>query len=191
MASRVVIVRHGETEWSRAGRHTGRSDVPLDAVGRERADQLGPVLARWRFNAVYTSPMARAVETCERAGVRHRAEVLDDLVEWDYGEYEGLTTPQIREQRPGWVLWRDGVPGGETLDDVAARAERVIARLHAVDGDVLLVSHGHLLRVLTARWLQMPAVLGQRFFLATGSPSELGYEHDWTVMCQWNIDSGL
>lgn len=183
-----MIVRHGETEWSRTGRHTGRSDIPLDAAGRERARELEPVLAQWRFAAVYTSPLARARETCTLAGVGARAEVIADLVEWDYGAYEGRTTPEIREHHPGWVLWRDGVPGGETLDEVAARADRVVALIDEVEGDVLLVSHGHVLRVLTARWLQLPAVAGQRFFLGTGAPSELGYEHDWTVMRRWNID---
>lgn len=183
-----MIVRHGETEWSRSGRHTGRSDIALDAVGRERARTLRTLLARWQFAAVYTSPLLRARETCELAGFGNRAGILPDLVEWDYGAYEGRTTPEIREQRPGWVLWRDGVPGGETLDEVSARADRVVALVDEVEGDVLLVSHGHVLRVLTARWLQLPAVAGQRFFLATGAPSELGYEHDWSVMRTWNID---
>ena len=113
---------------------------------------------------------------------------MDDLVEWDYGAYEGLTTPQIREEHPGWVLWHDGVVDGETLEDVAVRADRMVALIDEVEGDVLLVSHGHILRVLTARWLQMPPAAGQRFFLATGAPSELGYEHDWSVMRRWNID---
>lgn len=146
------------------------------------------MLARWRFAAVYTSPLVRARQTCDLAGFGERAQVMDDLVEWDYGAYEGRTTPEIRERRPGWVLWRDGVPGGETLEDVAVRADRAVAVVDETEGDVLLVSHGHLLRVLTARWLQLPAVAGQRFFLATGAPSELGYEHDWSVMRRWNID---
>ena len=187
MASRLVIVRHGETEWSRAGRHTGRTDIPLDHAGRERARALRAVLAGWHFAAVYSSPLARAWQTSELAGFGERATMLDDLREWDYGEYEGLTTPQIRERDPGWVLWRNGVPGGETLDSVAERADRVIALVEEIDGDVLLVSHGHLLRVLTARWLQMPAVSGQRFALGTGTPGELGYEHDWTALLRWNL----
>lgn len=182
-----MIVRHGETEWSRSGQHTGRSDIPLDDAGRARARRLAGVLAQWHFTAVYTSPLSRARETCALAGFG-AAQVVSDLLEWDYGAYEGLTTPQIREQHPGWVLWRDGVPGGETLEDVAARADRVVALTDEVEGDVLLVSHGHVLRVLTARWLQMPPAAGQRFFLATGAPSELGYEHDWSVMRRWNID---
>lgn len=188
MASRLVIVRHGETEWSRAGRHTGRTDIPLDARGRERARALSRVLAtKWDFAAVYCSPLVRAWETCELAGFAERAEVLDDLMEWDYGEYEGLTTAEILESHPGWVLWRDGVIGGETLQHVAARAESVIALAERADGDVLLFSHGHILRVLTARWLRMPAIAGQRFALRTGSASELGYEHDWTALLSWNI----
>lgn len=187
MASRLIIVRHGETEWSRAGRHTGRTDIPLDPAGRERARALRAVLAGWQFAAVYTSPLSRARQTCELAGFGGRAQVLDDLTEWDYGDYEGLTTQQIRDGRPGWVLWHDGVPRGETLAAVAHRADTVIAVAEEVDGDVLLVSHGHLLRVLTARWLQMPAVAGQRFALATGSPGELGYEHEATVLLRWNI----
>ena len=187
MASRLVIVRHGETEWSRAGRHTGRTDIPLDAPGRECARALGPVLARWDFAAVYTSPLARARETCELAGYGDRAVLLDDLVEWDYGEYEGLTIEEIREQRPGWSLWRDGVPGGETLEQVAARAERVISVADDDAGDVLLVAHGHLLRVLTARWLRLPAESGGHFALATCAPSELAYEHEWTALLSWNL----
>ena len=145
------------------------------------------MLARWEFAAVYTSPLSRARETCELAGYGDREVVLNDLVEWDYGDYEGLTTEQIRAQRPGWALWRDGVPGGETLEHVAERARRVVATTDGDDGDVLLVSHGHLLRVVTALWLNLPAARGERFALATGAPSVLGYEHEWTALEGWNL----
>ena len=187
MASRLVIVRHGETEWSRDGRHTGRTDVPLDEAGRACARALGPMLARWEFAAVYTSPLSRARETCELAGYGEQEVVLDDLAEWDYGEYEGLTTEQIRAVRPGWALWRDGVVGGETLEHVAVRARRVLTTTDGDDGAVLLVSHGHLLRVVSALWLELPPARGERFALATGAPSVLGYEHEWTALEAWNI----
>ena len=187
MASRLVIVRHGETEWSRSGRHTGRTDVRLDGSGRACARALGPMLERWEFAAVYTSPLSRARETCELAGYGDREVVLDDLAEWDYGEYEGLTTEEIRARCPGWSLWRDGVPGGETLEQLAERARRVLATTEADDGDVLLVSHGHLLRVVTALWLDLPPVRAGRFALATGAPSVLGHEHEWTALEAWNL----
>lgn len=134
--------------------------------------------------------MRRARETCELAGYGAGATVLEDLAEWDYGDYEGMTAAEIRAKRPGWILWRDGVPGGETLEDVSERAERVIATVHGIAGNVLLISHGHLLRVLAARWLEMPAAAAQRFFLGTAAPSELGHEHDWTVVRRWNLDTG-
>ena len=145
------------------------------------------MLGRWDFAAVYTSPLLRARETCELAGYGEQEVVLDDLAEWDYGEYEGLTTEQIRAGRPGWALWRDGVVGGETLEHVAVRARRVLTTTDRDGGDVLLVSHGHLLRVVTALWLDLPAVRGEHFALATGAPSVLGYEHEWTALQAWNI----
>lgn len=190
MASRLVIVRHGETEWSRTGRHTGRTDIPLDEAGRECARALGPMLSRWEFAAVYTSPLSRARATCELAGYGDRQVLLDDLAEWDYGGYDGLTLEQIRAERPGWVLWHDGVPGGETLEQVAERARRVLTTTGGDGGDVLLVSHGHLLRVLTALWLDMPAARGERFALATCAPSVLGHEHEWTALVAWNLGAG-
>lgn len=190
MASRLVIVRHGETEWSRSGQHTGRTDIPLDAEGRERAVGLRAALAGWQFAAVFSSPLVRAWETVELAGLGDRAQPLDDLREWDYGDYEGLTTTQIRERVPGWVLWRDGVPSGETIEHVAQRADRVIALVGGISGDVLLISHGHMLRILTARWLEMPPETGARFCLGTGAPSELGYEHEWTALQTWNVPTG-
>ena len=185
-AQRIVLVRHGETEWSRDGRHTGRSDVPLTEAGRAAAARLRAPLAGWKFGAVFASPMSRARETCELAGFGERAVVLDELSEWDYGEYDGLTVEEVQRHRPGWLLWRDGPVGGETLAAVASRADRVIARARSADGNALLFSHGHLLRVLAARWLKMAPAAGQRFFLATASPSVLGYEHEWTVIRRWN-----
>jgi broad specificity phosphatase PhoE len=185
-SQRIVVVRHGETAWSREGRHTGRSDLALTPEGREQALTLVAPLARLNFVAVFVSPLQRARETCDLAGFGERAVVDPDLVEWDYGEYEGLTSAEIQERRPGWTLFRDGVVGGETIDEVAARAQRVIARVRAVDGDVLLFAHGHLLRILTALWLEFPAAAAQHLQLATASPSTLGFERDWTALLSWN-----
>ena len=186
MSQRIIVVRHGETEWSRDKRHTGRTDLPLTAEGREQALALIVRLSGLSFAAVFVSPLRRARETCELAGFADRAIVDPDLVEWDYGEYEGMTGAEIQERRPGWTLFRDGVIGGETIDDVAARAERVLTRVRAIDGNVLLFGHGHQLRILTARWLDFPAAAAQHLQLATASPSTLGYEHDWTALLSWN-----
>ena len=185
-SQRIIVVRHGETEWSREKRHTGRSDLPLTAEGREQALALGAVLAHLPFAGVFVSPLRRARETCELAGYADRAVVDDDLIEWDYGEYEGLTSAEIEQDRPGWSLFVDGVIGGETIYDVAARAERVVTRVRSVDGDVLLFGHGHQLRILTALWLDFPPTAAQHLQLATASPSTLGYEHDWTALLSWN-----
>jgi broad specificity phosphatase PhoE len=149
----VVLVRHGETDWSAAGKHTGRTDVPLNERGRREARGLAGMLAGRRFELVLTSPLSRAVETCRLAGLGDRALVRDELAEWDYGAYEGRTTAEIRMGRPGWSLWRDGVEGGETIAEVGARADRVLPELEAAGGDVAVFAHGHLLRVLAARWL--------------------------------------
>ena len=183
---RIIVVRHGETAWSREKRHTGRSDIPLTAEGREQARALVAQLAGLDFAAVLVSPLQRARETCELAGFAERAVVEPDLIEWDYGAYEGMTSSEIEQRRPGWTLFGDGVIGGETIGDVAARAERVIARVRAVEGDVLLFGHGHQLRILTALWLQLPAAAAQHLQLATASPSTLGFEHDWTALLSWN-----
>jgi broad specificity phosphatase PhoE len=183
---RIFIVRHGETAWSKIGRHTGRSDVPLDAKGEEEARGLVATLAGLSVAAVFVSPLQRARQTCALAGYDDAAVVDPDLVEWDYGAYEGLTSEEIQVERPGWTLFQDGVMGGETIDQVAVRVARVIARCRVVDGDVLLFAHGHLLRILTARWLGFPAVAAQHLQLATASPSTLGYEHDWTTLLSWN-----
>ncbi len=197
----LIVLRHGQTEWSRDGRHTGRTDVPLTARGVADAAALAPMLARRHIAAVFTSPAARARRTTELAGLAGgpagspTVKQDPDLWEWDYGGYEGMTTPQIQQRRPGWYLWRDGViPGdaahpGETVQEVGARADRVLARATAYlpDGDVALVGHGHMLRVLTARWLGLPASDGRLFRLDTGTVSTLGDEHDEPVILTWNV----
>ncbi|HTS95961.1 MAG TPA: histidine phosphatase family protein [Streptosporangiaceae bacterium] len=190
----LILLRHGETEWSAAGRHTGRTDVPLTARGEAAAAALAPALARRHITAVFTSPASRAVRTAELAGL-HGAKPDPDLQEWDYGGYEGRTTAQIRAERPGWYLWRDGViPGdaahpGETVAQVGARADAVLGRVTPMlaEGDVALVAHGHLLRVLTARWLTLDPDGGRLFRLNTGTFSTLGSEHDHPVMLSWNV----
>jgi broad specificity phosphatase PhoE len=182
----IVLVRHGETEWSANGRHTSRTDLPLIEVGRERAAALAEPLSAWNFALVLTSPLRRARETCELAGFGEVAVVCDDLREWDYGEYEGLTTPQIRESNPDWVLWRDGCPGGERPEEVGARADRVLERLRGADGDALAFAHGHILRVVAARWLQMQVAAGARFALRAGAISVLGFERETEVLQRWN-----
>lgn len=183
---RIVIVRHGETEWSRIKRHTGRTDIPLTDEGRRQARELVDTLSGLTFEAVFVSPLRRARETCAIAGFDDLATVDPDLVEWDYGAYEGKMSAEVQQQRPGWNLFRDGVPEGETIDDVAARAARVIERVRAVSGDVLVFGHGHQLRVVTALWLEYPAAAAQHLLLETASPSTLGYERDWTALLSWN-----
>jgi probable phosphoglycerate mutase len=185
-AQNVVLVRHGETAWSKSGRHTGASDIPLDDSGRAQASALQPILAGHRFELVLTSPLQRARETCRLAGFGERAQPRPDLAEWDYGRYDGLTSAQIKEDRPDWSLWRDGGPGGESPADVARRADRVIAEIRAVPGDVLLFSHGHLLRVLAARWLGEAASAGRFYALRPAGRSVLAYEHDQPVIELWN-----
>jgi broad specificity phosphatase PhoE len=182
----VVLVRHGETEWSRAGRHTGRTDIELTDAGRARAKHLGTALDGRAFALVLTSPRRRAIETCELAGFGARAEIDDGLAEWDYGEYEGRTTVEIHASRPDWSLWRDGAPGGEQPAAVAARADRVIARVRAVAGDTLVFSHGHFLRVLGARWAGLDGADGARFALDPASVSVLGWERETPVFERWN-----
>ena len=187
----VYLARHGETEWSLTGQHTGLTDLPLTERGEEYARRLGERLHELRPVKVFTSPLQRASRTCELAGFGKLAEVDRDLVEWDYGQYEGLLTEQIQAQRPGWQLFRDGCPGGETLEQIGARADRVVGRVRKVAGDVLLFSSGHFLRVLAARWLGMEASGGRFFTLSTASVSALGYEHDRSepVVRLWN-DAG-
>jgi probable phosphoglycerate mutase len=185
----VVIVRHGETEWSRAWRHTGRTDVPLTADGRARAESLRRRLAGHQFALVLTSPMQRARVTAELAGFPH-ADVSEDLLEWDYGDDEGRTTAEIREERPGWLIWADGPKNGETVDQVAERAYRVIQRVLHARGDTLIFAHGHVLRILAACWIDAPPQLAQRLLLATAAPSTLGWEHDYRVIERWSCDAG-
>jgi probable phosphoglycerate mutase len=184
----VVLVRHGETEWSRDGRHTGATDIPLTDTGREQAAALGRALAgrAFAFALVLVSPLGRARATCELAGLGDAAQVCDDLREWDYGDYEGITTAEIQRRAPGWHLFSDGCPGGETPAQVAARADRVIARARAAGGDVALFGHGHCLRMLTARWLGLPPRAGARFGLHTGTLGTLGWEHGRAALWLWN-----
>jgi broad specificity phosphatase PhoE len=185
MADEVWLLRHAETEWSRSGQHTGRTDIPLTDAGREVARKLGERLAGEDFALVLCSPLSRARETAQLAALECSG-LRDDLLEWDYGEYEGLTTPEIRKGRPDWFLWRDGAPGGEMPDQVAARCDRVIAEVRAVEGRVALVAHGHILRSLAARWIDAPVALGGRLHLGTGTVSVLAYEREVTVMSRWN-----
>jgi probable phosphoglycerate mutase len=182
----VFAIRHGETEWSLSGQHTGTTDIPLTDNGRRLAERLRPVLAREAFALVLVSPLQRARETCELAGLGAAAVIDADLVEWNYGEYEGLTPRQIRAAAPDWLIFRDGCPGGEAPEQVGARADRVIARARAVAGDVALFAHGHLLRVLAARWLALPAGAGQHFLLDTGTLSVLGHYRDIPAVKIWN-----
>jgi probable phosphoglycerate mutase len=187
---KVYLARHGETAWTLSGQHTGLTDIPLTERGEANARRLGKRLKGVRFARVFTSPLARAVRTCELAGFGPVAVVDPDLVEWNYGDYEGRRTADVRKERPGWDLFRDGCPGGETADAVGARADRVIARLRAAGGDVLVFSHGHFLRVLAARWVGGPAALARHFLLSTAALSILGYEHtpEEPVLRLWNDD---
>ena len=184
----VTIVRHGETAWTVTGQHTGRTDIPLSPRGEEQARQLAVRLREMRFSSVFTSPLQRATRTCELAGFASVATADADLVEWDYGEYEGRRTAEIRADRPGWGLFEDGCPQGESAADVAARADRLIDRLRRGGGHVLLFGHRDMFRVMTARWLQFPALEGRRFYLGTGSLSLLGYDHATSepVIRLWN-----
>jgi len=176
----TYLARHGETAWSLTGQHTGLTDIPLTERGERNARRLGERLAALTFAQVFTSSLRRAFRTCELAGFAAVATVDPDLVEWNYGKYEGRRSAEIRAERPDWQLFRDGCPGGETPDDVAVRADRVVSRVRAVQGDVLLFSSGHFLRVLAARWLGLEPGAGRFFLLSTASLSALGYEHDLT-----------
>ncbi len=184
---RVWLLRHGETEWSRSGQHTGRTDIPLTETGRARARAVGRSLAAKEFALVLSSPRARAQETCRLAGYGDVCIVDDNLQEWDYGAYEGRTSTEIQREAPGWSIWKGPLPHGETIEQVAARADRVIERALSADGDVALFAHGHILRVLSARWLETPPDTGRLLALDTGSMSILGYEHETRVVRQWNL----
>jgi probable phosphoglycerate mutase len=184
----VWLVRHGETEWARLGRHTGRTDIPLTDVGRRQAEALGRALAGHAFELVLTSPLSRAAETAALAGFTGRAVRDPDLQEWDYGDLEGRLTAEIRLEFPDWTIWHGPWPGGETIAQVAARADRVVAHARAARGDVLVFAHGHLLRVLAARWLDLPPADGGLFALDTATISVLGWERDAPVIGSWNED---
>jgi probable phosphoglycerate mutase len=186
VAPDLVLARHGETEWTITGQHTSRTDIPLTEHGREQAREMASALAARDFALVLTSPLQRAAETCRLAGFGDRAVVCDDLVEWDYGEYEGRTTAEIRAEQPGWSLWRDGAPGGETAADVGRRVDRVIQVARAAPGDVLAFAHGHVLRVLAARWLELAPTEGRLFLLGPARISDLGWERESPVVTLWN-----
>jgi probable phosphoglycerate mutase len=182
----VYLLRHGETEWSLNGRHTGNSDIPLTENGREVARRWRPIAATHRFALVLTSPLQRARETCVLAGLGEHAEIDRDLTEWDYGDYEGLTPAQIRARQPAWMIFNDGCPRGESPEQVGARVDRVIARARAVPGDVALFAHGHVLRVLAARWLGLPAPAGSHFLLETATLGVLSSYHGVPAIKRWN-----
>ena len=184
---RLYLVRHGETAWSLSGQHTGTTDLALTERGEAAAKRLGPPLSRVAFARVLTSPMRRAGRTCELAGLGAQATVDADLMEWNYGDYEGLTTEQIRGRAPGWLLFRDGCPGGESPEAIAARVDRLIMRVRAIDGDVALFAHGHVFRVLAARWLGLPVIVGRHFLLDTATLSILGYDREVPAVKQWNV----
>ena len=186
MSQEVWLVRHAETAWSRDHRHTGRTDIPLTDAGREHAVELAPRLAEHDFALALSSPLSRARDTAELAGMSGGLAIREDLLEWDYGAYEGITTAEIRETRPDWLLWRNGCPGGERPEEVAARVDRVIAEARAAEGDVALFAHGHVLRVLAARWIGEPAAAGGRLALSTGAICVLGYEREVAVIWRWN-----
>jgi len=185
LAARIFIVRHGETEWSANGRHTSATDLPLTDTGREQAAGLADRLDGEDFGLVLCSPLLRALQTCELAGYGGAAERCDDLREWEYGRYEGLTTPQIHSQDPDWNLWRDGCPDGETPEQIGARVDRVLERMKRSDGQGLAFAHGHLLRVLTARWVRMEVAAGARFKLAAAGIGVLGHERETEVIERW------
>jgi broad specificity phosphatase PhoE len=189
--SRVFLIRHGETERSVTRRHTGRTDIPLTEEGRRQAKRLGARLAGERFALVLISPLQRALETARLAGFAvgdkgNGTDLEPDLVEWDYGAYDNMTAAEIRRERPGWTPWQGGFPGGETLEDLEARADRVLARIRPVEGDVALFAHGHILRVVTARWLEQPAVAAARYYMSTATLSVLGWERETSVIDRWN-----
>jgi probable phosphoglycerate mutase len=182
----IWLIRHGETEWSRSGKHTGRTDVALTDAGTQRGLALKNILASQDFALILTSPLERARETCRLAGFGDRARITNDLAEWNYGIFEGRTTPEIRKDIPDWSIWRTDVPQGESIDEVAARAARVIETASATQGEVALFAHGHILRILTACWLGLPPHAARLFALDTGGIGILGYEHETRVIRAWN-----
>jgi probable phosphoglycerate mutase len=189
--TRLILIRHGETDWSASGRHTGWTDLPLNTNGIAQAERLATRLAGHRFVRVLSSPLARAFDTCRIAGLAGVATVTPDLREWNYGEYEGRTRDEIRAGRPDWTIWAGGVPGGETIDDVAARVDRVIASAADAGGDVAIFGHGHCLRILAARWLGLEPAGGALLELSTATLSRLGWERERRVVELWNDSSHL
>ena len=187
MPQQIYLIRHGETEWSLSGAHTGSTDIPLTEKGRQQAAALGKFLSTRKFAIVLASPLSRALETCRLAGYGDAAQIDPDLREWSYGDYEGRTTAEIRKERPDWSLWSDGVPHGESIGGVAARAEAVIARIATASGDVALFAHGHILRILTARWLGLDPAAARFFAMGTASIGTLGYERETRVITRWNL----
>lgn len=187
--NRVVLVRHAETEWSKSGQHTSFTDIPLTEAGREAARELRSVLAQWHFSRVFSSPLQRAVETAELAGFRERIELDPGLTEWNYGEYEGITTAEIRETVPGWTVFSHPCPGGETAGDVSARVDTVLERARSADGDVALFAHGHVGRVVVARWSELAATDGRHFVLSTGTITVLGWERETPAILRMNAVS--
>jgi len=183
---RVFLIRHGETEWSLSGQHTSITDIPLTENGRTMPRLLAPILAKVTFARIFTSPLKRARETCELAGLGERAEIDHDLVEWNYGDYEGLTTKEIHAKTPDWMLFRDGCPGGDGPEDVARRVDSVIGRVRAVEGDVALFAHGHVFRVFVARWIGLQATAGCHFVLDTATVGVLSYYRDLPAIKRWN-----
>jgi broad specificity phosphatase PhoE len=187
-AHRIWLVRHGETEWSKSGQHTGRTDIPLTATGEQQGKALGRHLAGMKFAQVLSSPLSRARETCRLAGFDAAAQISEDLREWNYGIYEGLKTADIRVKEPGWSIWTTTVPEGETVDQVGERARRVIEHVDGVEGDVALFAHAHFLRILGACWMGLPPIHGRNLTLGTASISILGYERENRVIQVWNQD---
>ncbi len=183
---RVFLIRHGETEWSLSGQHTGVTDIPLTENGRRVAKRLAPIMGKLTFAGVLTSPLSRARQTCELAGLGGRAENDCDLMEWNYGEYEGLTSRQIQANAPGWMLFNDGCPGGESPEQIGVRVDRAIARVRSVEGPVALFAHGHIFRVFVARWIGLPVSAGCHFLLDTATVSVLGYYGDIPAVKRWN-----
>ncbi len=182
----IVLVRHGETEWSRSGQHTGRTDVPLTEAGQRQADQIASKLGGREFAAVWTSPLQRALETGRRSGLSSAAEIDTDLLEWDYGIYEGTTTADVRRETPDWTVWTHPITDGESVESVGSRADSVISRALEIDGDTCLFAHGHFLRILAARWLGLPAQAGRLLALNTATVSTLGFERETHVVRYWN-----
>ena len=186
MNSTIYLIRHGETEWAKNGRHTGRTDIPLTDTGREQAGFLLPIFDEVIFTRILSSPLQRALETAKLAGLSSRVEPDKELLEWDYGDYEGLTTQQIRDRVPGWSIWTHPCPNGETIDQISQRADRVVVTLRSIAGNAAIFSHGHFLRVLVSRWIGLSPDHGSRFLLGTSTLSILGYENELPVIKTWN-----